>query len=307
MTPSLHRHSFQFSNNGHKMKSSHLIHPLAIAAYSVAVSSAFVAVTADAAGPPNASYDGGGRLFPAPAPLCTAVTVTTPYPQSESTTSNRKMTNLPSTHVDRVFVDKPAIPAATVSWSLVASKPGVARYCVRPSVVNTGTSATATPLRIWLTKAVEGYKDDLHVTTKPAEVCTTTIGQPVAPGQTVVAKPTWCVEAPVGLQNRPKLMLYLGVPEGSPFVRDAMPDGSQGASKQIQNPSQRQFAADKKGATGLPNTAAYASVCRIEFAETPSAKQVSSTAAPETQCGPAQSGVSGAGSTNTSPKATSTK
>ena len=289
------------------MKSSHLIHPLAIAAYSVAVSSAFVAVTTDAAGPPNASYDGGGRLFPAPAPLCTAVTVTTPYPQSESTTSNRKMTNLPSTHVDRVFVDKPAIPAATVSWSLVASKPGVARYCVRPSVVNTGTSATATPLRIWLTKAVEGYKDDLHVTTKPAEVCTTTIGQPVAPGQTVVAKPTWCVEAPVGLQNRPKLMLYLGVPEGSPFVRDAMPDGSQGASKQIQNPSQRQFAADKKGATGLPNTAAYASICRIEFAETPSAKQVSSTAAPETQCGPAQSGVSGAGSTNTSPKATSTK
>ena len=289
------------------MKSTHRIHSLAIAAYSVAVSSAFVAVATEAAGPPNASYDGGPITKPAPSPVCTAVTVTTPYPRSESTTLNRKQVTQPNSSSGPLFVDMPAIPAATVSWSLVASKPGVARYCVRPSVVNTGASATAAPLRIWLTKAVEGYEDDLQTTTKPAEVCTTTIGQPVPPKKTVAANRTWCVEAPVGLQNQPKLMLYLGVPEGSLLVRDLMPDGSQGASKQNQNPSQRQFAADKKGTTGLRKIAAYASVCRIEFAEVPSPTQVSSTAAPETQCGPAQSGTSGAGSTNASPKATSPK
>ena len=289
------------------MKSTHRIHSLAIAAYSVAVSSAFVAVTTDAAGPPGSSYDGGPITKPGPAPACAAVTVTTPYPRSESTLSNQKRPIASGTQTGPVFVDKPAIPAATVSWSLVANKPGVARYCVRPSVVNTGASPTAAPLQIWLTKAVEGYEHDLQTTTNPPVVCTTSIGQPVAPGQTVVARPTWCVEAPVGLQNQPKLMLYLGVPEGSLLVRDAMPDGSQGASKQIQNPSQRQFAADKKGTIGLPKIAAYASVCRIEFAEAPSPTQVSSTAAPETQCGPAQSGTSGAGSTNASPKATSTK
>ena len=284
------------------MKSTHRIHSLAIAAYSVAVSSAFVAVETDAAGPPNASYDGGPIIPHGPAPVCTAVTVTTPYPKSLSTTSNQKTTNLPSGHVGPVYVDKPAIPAATVSWSLVVGKSGVARYCVRPSVVNTGTSATAAPLRIWLTKALVGYKDDLQVTTKPGEVCTTTIGQPVAPAQTVTANRTWCVEAPVGLQNRPQLMLYLGVPEGSPFVRNAMPEGGQSTPKANQTTAQRQLAPDKKGTAGFPKTAGYASVCRIDFGVDPIAAQVSSPAAPETQCGPAQPGVNGTGATNASPK-----